>query len=194
MAYAGIEVELREVVLKDKPGEMLAASQKGTVPVLKLDDGSVIDESIDVMLWALNLDDPDSWLRDSSHAAANALIAENDGPFKIQLDKYKYADRHPAQTPEHYRDQACLFLEKLEQRLAQSDYLLGADLRLADVAIFPFIRQFAAVDSEWFDQSTYPQLRRWLNEFLESALFRTVMTKHPKWESQQVPVIFPNKD
>jgi len=192
VAYAGISVELREVLLKDKPAEMLAASQKGTVPVLQLSDGSVIDESIDVMHWALTANDPDLWLKDDSYADSQALIAENDGTFKALLDKYKYADRHPEQTSEQYRDQACFFLNKLEHRLAQTEWLLGDDMHLTDVAIFPFIRQFAAVDKEWFDQSGFLRLRRWLDKLLESSLFQTVMLKHPKWMPLQPPVIFPS--
>lgn len=199
IAYAGVNVELREVVLKEKPHEMLTVSQKGTVPVLQLSDGSIIDESIDVMRWALRANDPAHWLSESSHADANngsyndshTLIAENDGAFKALLDKYKYADRHPGQTAEQYRDQAGYFLDTLEQRLTHGEWLLGGDMRLADVAIFPFIRQFAAVDQEWFDQSPFPRLRSWLNKSLESDLFKSVMQKYPKWASQQAPVVFP---
>ncbi|WOJ98474.1 glutathione S-transferase [Congregibacter brevis] len=191
VAYSGAQVELREVILKDKPAAMLAASQKGTVPVLVLADGGVIDESIDVMRWALSRADPDGWLPRNEDSAGASLIAENDGSFKTLLDKYKYADRHPEHDSEWYRDEACEFLEKLEQCLKESDWLSGSTKGFADIAIFPFIRQFAGVDREWFDQSPYPALRAWLDKLLGFSLFTTVMEKYPQWAPEQPPEIFP---
>ncbi|MDP5054384.1 MAG: glutathione S-transferase [Congregibacter sp.] len=200
IACAGMSVELREVVLKDKPEAMLAASQKGTVPVLVMPDGNVIDESIDVMRWALNQEDPQGWLRFDDTNNNNGirqgsdmaqLIAENDGPFKRWLDKYKYADRHPEHPAHWYRDKACVFLDTLEVRLKNNDRILDKQLSFTDVAIFPFVRQFAMVDEDWFDQSPYPQLRRWLRTLLDSPVYTRVMPKYPKWIPGQRPVMFP---
>jgi glutathione S-transferase len=197
LTYAGVSVELREVVLRDKPSAMLKASAKGTVPVLVLPDGAVIDESIDVMFWALQHGDPDQWLpRDSDGGIPGdtaKLISENDGSFKALLDKYKYADRHPEHTAQWYRDQAHVFLQNLEARLSEQQWLQGSLLGFADVAIFPFIRQFAMVDRPWFDQAPYPQLRRWLNILLESTLFTSVMSKYPQWTPGQEPVQLPDR-
>lgn len=195
LAYAGIRVELREVVLKDKPSAMLEASSKGTVPVLILPDGKVIDESIDVMYWALTQEDPDNWLGLESdknlRKEISELVTENDGAFKAMLDKYKYADRHPEQSADWYRDQACAFLLTLETRLNKTQWLQGSQLGFADVAIFPFIRQFVMVDPPWFDQAPYARLRRWLDTLLGSELFTSVMHKHPQWTPEQAPLWFP---
>ncbi|EED33745.1 glutathione S-transferase, N-terminal domain [gamma proteobacterium NOR5-3] len=209
VAYAGVSVELREVVLKDKPSAMLEASSKGTVPVLILPDGTVIDESIDIMLWALKHADSNRWLPWDSQGDVSddmpddvpeeipeeiaQLIAENDGSFKALLDKYKYADRHPKHSAQWYRDQADVFLQNLEARLTDTPWLGGPRLSFADVAIFPFIRQFAMVDRPWFDQAPYPQLHRWLNILLESTLFTSVMSKYPQWTPGQEPVQLPDR-
>ena len=181
LVYAGVTVEQREVLLRDKPRPMLQASPKGTVPVLVLTDGRVIDESADVMRWALAQNDPDGWWRDDLEQMSNGLVEENDLAFKQHLDRYKYADRHPEHAPSHYRDAAAKFLFQLEQRLAVTRYLLGDRMRFADVAIFPFVRQFAFVDKPWFDQAPYPGLQAWLQSFLDSKLFTNVMKKNPTW-------------
>jgi glutathione S-transferase len=195
LTYSGVQVELREVVLKNKPSAMLKVSSKGTVPVLVLPNGKVIDESIDVMSWALAHADPEQWLPLDSHGAiphdATELITENDGAFKTLLDRYKYADRHPEHPAEWYRDQASVFLHDLETRLKHTEWLHGPRLSLSDVAIFPFIRQFVMVDRHWFDQAPYPQLRRWLDTLLESTLFTSVMSKYPKWVPEQESLRFP---
>jgi glutathione S-transferase len=180
--YAGIEVELREVLLKDKPEAMLSVSSKGTVPVLVLPDGQVLDESYDVMCWALNQQDPDYWRSGKLEAELDELIRFNDGEFKTHLDHYKYFDRFPMQPMEYYRSQAENFLAVLEEKLTAQKYLLAEAISLADVAIFPFIRQFAFVDKGWFDNSPYPKLKSWLNSFLNSELFLAVMEKHPVWQ------------
>lgn len=179
--YAGIQVELREILLRDKPASMLAASTKGTVPVLLLPDGVVLDESYEVMRWALEQSDPDQWWDSSSTAEVDALIQQNDGSFKVCLDHYKYADRHPEHTMEHYRSQAEVFLTVLEKQLMAEAYLFGSKVSIADVAIFPFIRQFAFVDKGWFDQAPYPKLQHWLSGFLVSEIFSSVMDKHKVW-------------
>jgi glutathione S-transferase len=165
--YAGITVELREVLLRDKPRSMLLASAKGTVPVLVFPDGRVIDESIDVMRWALLQRDPEHWWRHDLEEETNSLVEENDHVFKKHLDRYKYADRYPEQPQSFYRGKAEAFLRKLEQRLVLTRYLLDDQLTFSDVAIFPFVRQFAFVDKAWLDTAPYPKLKAWLQSFLD---------------------------
>ena len=178
LCYSGIDVEIHEISLKEKPPEMLAASPKGTVPVLVLDDRAVIEESLDIMRWALSQNDPDDWQRQGESATEiTELIAENDGSFKRALDRYKYALRFPENPPELYRAEGEVFLSKLEQRLKRHAYLLGESPCMADIAIFPFIRQFAGVDSEWFEAATYPRLRAWLHGLVTGELFLRVMEK-----------------
>ncbi|MGA8865197.1 MAG: glutathione S-transferase [Gallionella sp.] len=192
---SGIAVELREVSLRDKPARMLEASPKGSVPVLVLPDGQVIDESWDIMQWALRQHDPEGWLGQGSRYldAATPLVRENDTTFKHQLDRYKYPDRHPEYPQIQYRLLAEEFLMQLECRLEESHCLLGDGLSIADVAIFPFIRQFAEVDMAWFAQSPYPELRRWLKDFIESKDFATVMLKYALWHPGDPPVIMPHE-
>lgn len=175
LRYGGISVETREVVLGDKPRHMLAVSPKGTVPVLVLPDGKVIDESLDIMAWALAQQDPDGWLTDNR--LFQELITENDSSFKRALDQYKYAARFPEQSAEVYRQQGERFLARLEALLSEHAYLLSEKLTQADVAIFPFIRQFSMVDRDWFAEAPYPHLRQWLAGLLDSELFNAVMQK-----------------
>ena len=180
---SGVQVELREVLLADKPKEMLACSAKGTVPVLLLPDGSIIDESWDIMLWALKQNDPKRWLPSDATVLGEiaGLVEQNDGEFKQNLDRYKYADRYPEQTVETHRQQGELFLQQREARLAQTRYFVSAELTVGDMALLPFIRQFANVDREWFDQTPYPKLQAWLELLLEAPLFSDVMIKIPFW-------------
>jgi glutathione S-transferase len=194
IAYSGISVELREVVLKDKPASLLAASPKGTVPVLITEQQTIIDESIDIMQWAIQQNDPDNWFQHLSleqKQLGNELISYNDGEFKYYLDRYKYADRYPEQTEQFYREQGELFLQKLEQQLANQTYLLAPHITWADMAILPFIRQFASVDKSWFEQSNYPKVRDWLNTFIESDRFKQIMPKFKQWQSNQQVTLFP---
>ncbi len=186
-----VAVELREVALRDKPAGMLTASPKGSVPVLVLPDGTVIDESWDIMLWALRRHDPEGWLgeHDRHVGEATTLVIANDTTFKEILDRYKYPDRYPAHPQSHYRTQAETFLTKLEQRLLVTDFLLGDRLSIADAAIFPFIRQFAEVDRDWFDHAGYAALRHWLEALLDSPRFAAVMTKHAVWHIGDPAVI-----
>ena len=191
--YSQVEVELREVVLKDKPTSLLAYSPKGTVPVLVTHDKKVIDESRDIMHWALSQNDSHDWLRHDQpqlQKQINSLIDENDNEFKAILDKYKYADRHPEFTEAEYREQGCHFLEQLELLLTLHNNLIGDDINLADIAIFPFIRQFASVDKVWFEQSPYPKLRTWLARHTSSALFTDVMYKYPQWSAGDKAIYF----
>lgn len=176
LRYSGVPLTTLEVSLKAKPAEMLAASPKGTVPVLVCADGRVIEQSLDIMRWALARNDPDNWLQ-PGNPLIEQLIEQNDSVFKVQLDRYKYAIRYPEYPMEHYRAQGEQFLLRLDTLLKQSPYLAGDSLSLADVAMAPFVRQFAHVDRDWFEQSPYPHLRIWLERFLTSTLFASVMTK-----------------
>jgi glutathione S-transferase len=179
LKYAKIRTELREVSLKNKPPAMLRASSKQTVPVLIGLDGTVVDESMDIMFWALQQSDHDEWLTLAEQS--DMLIKENDFAFKPWLDKYKYSVGHPEHSQSYYRDKAGKFLETLNNRLSAHTYLIDQQVRLADIAIFPFIRQFAFVDKAWFDEAPYPKLKNWLDYWLESQLFNSVMQKHPIW-------------
>jgi glutathione S-transferase len=179
LRYCEVVVDIVEVSLKAKPVEMLALSSKGTVPVLNA-DGQVIDESLDIMRWAVARHDPQDWLlKDDPQGqlAIEALIEENDQGFKVHLNRYKYAERYPEQPMAFYRAEGEVFLRKLEELLEGRDYLLTDHPSLADVALMPFIRQFAHVDREWFAQTPYRRLQAWLQRFLESDLFTSVMAK-----------------
>ncbi|MBA4108502.1 MAG: glutathione S-transferase [Leptothrix sp. (in: Bacteria)] len=182
LTHAQVPLEIREVLLRHKPPAMLAISPKGTVPVLQLPDGQVIDESLDIMKWALQQADT---------PASHALIARNDGPFKALLDRYKYPERHPGQTAADYREQAIeLCIQDLNRRLTDSPCLLGNQPGLTDMAIAPFIRQFAQVDADWFASAPFPALQIWLNRFTESPLFISVMAKYPAWQEGDAPIHF----
>lgn len=177
LKLAGIEVEIREISLREKPAHMLKVSPKGTVPVLVLQDGTAIEESLEIMLFALQK----HGLRGNLDAACRALILENDTQFKQVLDAYKYPERFPEKSQLERRADGEVFLQKLENLLNENSYLFAAALSLADIAIFPFIRQFAAVDSDWFASAPYPKLRAWLKNWVESELFKSVMTKNPTY-------------
>jgi glutathione S-transferase len=179
VAYSCVSVELIEVSLKAKPPEMLERSPKGTVPVLVLDD-HVLEQSLDIMRWALAQHDPDDWSMASDSQAQRQiaeLIAENDSRFKTDLDHYKYAVRYPEFTQAEYRARGEIFLNKLEGLLSDRDFLVTDHLTLADIALAPFVRQFCGVDPDWFWQAPYPRLQGWLQRFLDSTLFAQVMQK-----------------
>lgn len=176
LAVSETACEIREVRLRDKPAGMLAASPKGTVPVLLLPHGQVIDESLDIMRWALSRHDPEGWLEGDDAA----LIAANDGAFKHHLDRYKYPDRH-ASDPLAHRASGLVWLAELDARLGRHAYLCGDARTLADAAILPFVRQFAAVDRGWFDARPLPALQRWLATGLASPLFEAIMAPRPIW-------------
>jgi glutathione S-transferase len=188
LKLAGIEVETREISLRDKPALMLQVSPKATVPVLILQDGSVIDESLEIMFWAMNHSREKSnalqatQYQTNGYAASRALVLINDSAFKKHLDCYKYPERNPEKSQLEYRQLGEEFLAQLESLLQQNTYLFGAKPSFADYAIFPFIRQFAAVDNAWFDASPYPKLRVWLNSWLESELFLGIMQKQPTFK------------
>nr|WP_275679294.1 glutathione S-transferase [Pseudomonas entomophila] len=177
--YAQCDVQVREVKMKEKPPELLALSPKGTVPVLDTGAG-VLEESLDIMRWALDRHDPEDWRLQADSAAArlaDTLIARNDSTFKAQVNLYKYAERYPEHTRAHYRQQAEPWLAELEGMLDGRPYLLADHPSLADAALLPLMRQFAGVEPEWFAEAAYPRLRSWLQGWLASDLFKTVMAK-----------------
>ena len=179
LRYSGVELSIVEVSLKAKPAEMLALSSKGTVPVLDV-DGRVIDESLEIMRWALAQNDPQDWLlKDDPQGQLTiaALIEANDQSFKVHLNRYKYAERYPEQPMAFYRAEGEVFLRKLDEMLDGHACLLADHPTLADVALMPFIRQFAHVDREWFAQTPYRRLQAWLQRFIESQLFTSIMAK-----------------
>jgi glutathione S-transferase len=179
----GQVVEHREIGLKDKPTEMLRASPKGTVPVLVLEDGTVLDESLDIMRWALGRSDPQGWLGGDNayHNDASDLIAQNDGDFKFHLDRYKYPHRYGLADGLAHRELARGFLDLLQARLTLHSFLAGAHFGFADAAIAPFVRQFAHTDAAWFAAQSWSHLAQWLQDFEASAAFAQVMEKHPVW-------------
>lgn len=189
IAYAGINVGLREVVLKDKPPAMLEVSPKGTVPVVIDVDGRIIEESRDVMRWALDQNDPDAWR--AGLGLDDPLISACDDDFKHWLDRYKYAVRFPEQDEIWYRGQAEAFLATLELKLGDARFLNGSTLGVTDVAVFPFIRQFANVDMKWWESKPYPNVARWLAGLIASELFVAVMKKYPQWRDGDPEIPFP---
>lgn len=183
LLVSGQPVEIREVVLRDKPAELIAASPKATVPVLVQANGEVIDQSLDIMRWALRRNDPEGWLDGDDQA----LIAANDGPFKHHLDRYKYPDRHVS-DPHAHREAALLILSGLEERLTGRGNLCRDSRALTDMAIMPFVRQFAATDRSWFDAQPLPRLREWLARHETSPLFERVMVRLEPWQAGDVAV------
>jgi glutathione S-transferase len=189
---AGIQVALREVVLRNKPQAMLEASPKGTVPVLVQPDGEVIDESLAIMRWALTQHDPEGWLRHADEPEQHDLVALNDGPFKQALDGYKYPERHADQRAAAHRAQGeAVLVSLLEQRLGAQPYLAGAWPGFSDAALFPFVRQWAAVDPTWFEASPWSGVKRWLHHWQNSPAFVRCMDKHAPWQAGQAGVPFP---
>ncbi|WP_339758792.1 glutathione S-transferase [uncultured Sulfitobacter sp.] len=182
---AAVPVDLREIVLRDKPQAFLETSPSGTVPCLKLDD-QVIDESLDIMNWALSQSDPQGLL--NMPDAGRDLIARCDGPFKHALDRTKYTTRYPDQDPAHHRAEACRFLSDLNDQI---DVSLFDPPSLADLAIAPFVRQFAFIDKPWFDAQPWPKLQGWLARFLASDAFGQVMVKYPAWVPGDGSTAFP---
>lgn len=183
---SGVQYEHREIILRDKPAAMLNASPKGTVPVFITEQEQIIDESLDLMLWALKKHDPLGWLKTDMDEALS-VIRTNDGPFKHHLDRYKYASRYKSDAKRgdvdtDHRIEAEVHIQSLENRLVSRPHLMGETQTLADVAIFPFIRQFANTDSNWWETNPYPRTRDWLLRHVESDLFKSIMTKHKLWQ------------
>ncbi|MEP6785429.1 MAG: glutathione S-transferase [Sphingomonadales bacterium] len=177
--------EIREVKLSAKPAEMIAASPKATVPVLVVADGRVLDESLDIMRWALGRNDPDNWL-DGDNAE---MIAANDGPFKHHLDSYKYPNRHGTDAVEH-RAAGLDYLRSLDARLVTQSNLAGDAMGLADAAIMPFVRQFAETHRNWFDAQPLANLHAWLARHMSSALFHDIMVRLKPWKAGDSPTLF----
>lgn len=190
IAFSQQVVELREVVLKDKPAAMLAVSPKATVPVLVCPDGRVIDESRDIVLWALHQNDKQGLLsNNSAYDEMRALVEQNDHDFKYWLDRYKYADRYPDQPQSFYRENAECFLHSLEKYLQAENYLFGEGPSFADISIMPFVRQFSMVDSEAFDEMHYPKVKQWLSSWLCSPVFLSIMSKYTQWQVNSDPIL-----
>lgn len=181
LKLAEIAVEIREISLREKPAHMLQVSPKGTVPVLVLQDGTVIEESLEIMQWALKGNALGASIHAGAGAPVLALIYENDNAFKCALDAYKYPERYLNKTQIQHRAEGEVFLQKLENLLQENLYLFSATPSLADIAIFPFVRQFAAVDAAWFETVSYPKLQAWLKRLVESELFNSVMEKQPTY-------------
>lgn len=185
LKVSGLAYEHREIILRDKPQEMLDASPKGTVPVFIKDNGEIIEESLELLNWALSQHDPLGWL-DCDLDAANFYITANDTDVKHHLDRYKYASRYNkdakrGDTDLSHRVEAEKHIQKLEEALSSNSYLLGESQSIADIAIFPFMRQFSNVEPDWWASAPYPNTRKWLAHHVESELFKSIMKKHPLW-------------
>lgn len=192
LAASKTAVELREVVLRDKPDAMLEASPKGTVPVLILEDGQVLEESRDIMNWVLDRSDLEGWMDfpKDSFEQMTSLVNESDGPFKAALDAYKYASRDDTIDTTQERAVGAEFMMKLNAMLEGQAYLYGDRFSFADAAILPFARQFAHVDKEWFWAQNWPHTIRWLEAFLDSERFKAIMSKYPQWKTGEDGVAF----
>nr|WP_245842963.1 glutathione S-transferase [Sphingomonas laterariae] len=186
LLISGTACFIREVKLSHKPEELIAASPKATVPVIVRADGGVIEESLAIMRWALARNDPEGWLEREDRV----LIETNDGPFKHHLDRYKYPERHASDPAEH-RAAGMALLGVLEARLAARANLCGDARGLTDIAIFPFVRQFAETDRTWFDAQPLPRLQAWLSDHLQSMLFSEIMVRLEPWRPGDAPLIFP---
>ena len=187
---SGQKCELREVLLRNKPPSMLEYSAKGTVPVLILQDGNVIDESLDVIDWALNLNDPDDWQRSKDKEKTKELIKINDGEFKYHLDRYKYSKRYDNEDPEFHRKKCLKFIESINNELNNSKYIFDDNISYTDIVLLPFIRQFRIADIEWFDSLPYDNLKKWLSSFLGSSLLNSIMKKYELWKEGDKSIVF----
>ncbi|WP_421849020.1 glutathione S-transferase [Marinomonas sp.] len=198
IAFLGVSVQLREVVLKSKPAALLELGGRSSVPQLVDVDGIRYPESLDIIIWALSKSgDSDLvnqlWpLKGNQQNKMKAWIAYNDKFFKHWLDRYKYADRYPESSESYYRDKGEVFLRRLDKRLSRNEFLLGESMSVADIAVFPFIRQFSGVNQGWFELSQYNNVKRWLAEFVNSEMFKSVvMVKYAAWEAGQEDILFP---
>ena len=187
LAYTKLKVELREISLRDRPKELYKASAKGTVPVLITTSKKIIDESLDIMLWALKNNFDQTWLP-KEHTKELIMINSNDTEFKKWLDKYKYHDRYPDKPKEFYREKCREILDSYEKQLEITSYLISDKINIADIAIFPFVRQFANVDYVWFENN-YNNLKVWLNEICDSNLFKSIMKKNDLWDPKNILIL-----
>ena len=182
LSYCKVKFELREISLKDRPQSLYEISKKGTVPVMLTKDNIVIDESLDIMIWALERNHNQTWLNKDNKEMS--LINLNDTEFKKYLDRYKYHDRHPQNSKESYRNKCNTILEEYEKNLIKSQYLINDNINIADISIFPFVRQFANVDYTWFENN-YVYLSRWLKNISSSEIFTSVMKKYDTWDKNK---------
>ena len=187
LAYSNITIEIKEIFLQNRPQELFDISPKGTVPVLCLNNSKIIDESLDIMQWSLTQNDPDSWIIPNLDIQLK-LIKENDSEFKYWLDRYKYYDRYPEYNKNYYREKCGEYISKLNIMLKDSVYLYSNKISIADVAIFPFIRQCANVDTDWFS-GTFLNTNTWLTILIGSKLFLSIMHKYPEYQSGQKPLV-----
>jgi glutathione S-transferase len=184
---SGVNVELREILLRDKPAAFLSTSPTATVPTLRYGT-QVFDESLDIMVWALKQADPQRLLDMPDEGWS--LIETSDGPFKTALDHTKYAVRYPTLDAEIERDKAASFLMSLDQRLSSQKALFGDRLTISDYAILPFVRQFANIDRDWFDAQPWPNLSAWLTDFTQSDRFARIMAKCTPWSEGDLVILF----
>jgi glutathione S-transferase len=191
LIYAQLIVELREVALKSKPHHMLDISPKGTVPVLQLPGGEVLDQSLQIMRWALMQRDVNNLLSDP---VSHKLVLQNDFQFKDKLDRYKYSIGYPELSYEAHRENTLFYPQYLNSILASHRYLCGERMSVVDLAIFPFIRQYCFVDKGWFDDQPWPYLQQWLDDFLTTPEFAICMQKHPVWHEKGGVELFPGDD
>jgi len=182
--------EIREVLLKDKPPSMMEYSAKGTVPVLVLQSGKVIDESLDVIDWALNLNDPYNWKRSKDSGKTKELIKINDGDFKFHLDRYKYSKRYENEDPNFHREKCLTFIKMINEELKDSKYIYDNEISYIDISLLPFIRQFRIADNDWFDELPYENVKSWLSNFIDSKLLKSVMPKYDLWKKGDEITIF----
>ncbi|MED5437092.1 MAG: glutathione S-transferase [Pseudomonadota bacterium] len=182
--------EIREVLLKDKPPSMLGYSSKGTVPVLVLQSGNVIDESLDVIDWALDINDPYNWKRSKDSKKTKELIEINDGDFKFHLDRYKYSKRYENEDPNFHREKCLTFIKMINKELENSKYIYDNEISYIDISLLPFIRQFRIADNVWFDELPYENVKSWLSKFLDSFLLNSIMEKYDLWKEGDEVTIF----
>ena len=182
LSYCKVKFEIREISLKDRPQSLYEISKKGTVPVILTKDNIVIDESLDIMIWALERNHNQTWLNKDNKEMG--LINLNDTEFKKYLDRYKYHDRHPQNSKESYRNKCNTILEQYDKKLIKSQYLINDNINIADISIFPFVRQFANVDYTWFENN-YFYLSRWLKNISSSEIFISVMKKYDTWDKNK---------
>jgi len=192
---SGVVCEIREVLLSDKPPEMIKISSKGTVPVLEVRDGKVIDESLDIMMWAFQKNDPDNILNDYSDCKeqSDGLIETIDGPFKYHLDRYKYASQFDESDPIKHRDMALDLLGVINSKINDNFFLFGNQFSFSDMALLPFVRQFRIADPNWFDNDMpFKKIKNWLKKFLDSDSFSKIMIKYPQWRNGGESILFPD--
>lgn len=194
IASSKIQCELREIILRNKPAHMMVLSPKGTVPVLWLTNGKVLDESLDVMQWVLGQNDPENLTayEIGEREIAAELIELNDGPFKHNLDRYKYANRYENADAMEHRAGCSAFLDRLNLVLDGKPWLFGDKPKLVDLALLPFMRQFRIADPDWFDdQSQWGYVQSWVHTFLQSSRLSAIMEKYPLWQDGDQPIYFP---